>query len=498
MSNGISFMDKPNEKSIAIGDLRITPYTLERVLDARVEQRINEHATLYVKGLLSETPGDSYAEIPTEGKTVSLSFADASGIEYMLFQGIIDRVRIQAHRNTYHIEIHANSYSALLDVKKKSRSFQDKGESYIAMAQQIVNAYPSGGILDKTTASTAKNKFIMQHMETDWEFLIRMASHFNTGIVCNPHYDAPNLYFGIPKTQKLTLDISSYSVEKDLKQYKVLSENGVAGLSERDIMRYEVETERVAGIGTEITLGHTPLYVSAITSFISGGLLVNQLVLMPENGLSQAYIPHKEVVGASYSGHIAEIRNDQVQVTLETDEGHDPGSPCWFQYSTLYSSSDGSGFYCMPEMGDTVRVYFPDGEDDHAYAISSVHEQVDPEAMQKSGSSSSSCSGFTGDYSGLRDDPNVKSLKNKDGKEIRLTPEGIYLIADGAVVTLTDDGVTILCDNDITLKSEKNIIMSAVEDVCIVGVEEVGISSESAAIVMTDDVEIVGQEVKAN
>lgn len=44
----------------------------------------------------------------------------------------------------------------------------------------------------------------------------------------------------------------------------------------------------------------------------------------------------------------------------------------WFEYSTAYSSSDQSGWYCMPEVGDTVRVFFPSGNEGQAFAASST------------------------------------------------------------------------------------------------------------------------------
>ena len=158
----------------------------------------------------------------------------------------------------------------------------------------------------------------------------------------------------------------------------------------------------------------------------------------------------------------------------------------------------------MPEIGDHVRIYFPDGIEEHSYAISSVHEEVDP-ALQQGAPQSPECQASAsgsggGGYSGQRDDPSVKSLRNKDGKEIRLTPDGIYIMADGTTITLTDDGgVSIVSDQNIEFKSDKSIVLCAEEDVKVIGLTGVDVScNETASMKIKEDVEITGQEVKSN
>ena len=42
---------------------------------------------------------------------------------------------------------------------------------------------------------------------------------------------------------------------------------------------------------------------------------------------------------------------------VDIDSEYDGAGNVWLPYSTAYSSSDGSGFYCMPAEGDQV-VFF--------------------------------------------------------------------------------------------------------------------------------------------
>ena len=94
----------------------------------------------------------------------------------------------------------------------------------------------------------------------------------------------------------------------------------------------------------------------------------------------------------------------------------------------------------------------------------------------------------------------MKSLRNPSGKEIRLTPDGIYIISNGTTITLTDeDGVSVVSDQNIEFKSDKNIIIGAEQDVSIVGLSGVDLNCKDiAAVKINDNVEVIGQEVKAN
>lgn len=366
-------------------------------------------------------------------------------------------------------------------------------------------------VKDVATRGADIEQLIVQYNETDWEFLKRLASHFYTGLVNDVHFAYPRCYFGIPSHRKLSLNSVHYSVKKNAGKYLKLSKSGISGLREQDFIYYQVETDLPVNIGDEVQFQGQTLYVYQIKGYMEKGTFIHNLILTTKNGMSQSYQWNERITGASLSANIVEVQNDRVKVSIEVDEvsGHSPGELCFFPYSTVYSSQDGSGWYCMPEIGDHVRIYFPDGTEEHSYAISSVHEGVDLSLQKNKGNAPSSAAGGTssssggsgsGDYSGQRDDPSVKSLRNQDGKEIRLTPSGIYIIADGTTITLTDDGgVSIVSDQNIEFKSDKSIILSAEEDVNISGLTSVDLScNETASIKMKENVEVIGQEVKSN
>lgn len=487
------------EHTISFQNLEVSPYVVEQLLDVRVEHQINEHSTFYFKALLPEEKKDSYVKNSSQGCNVCLSLKD-DGEQDILFQGMVQDIKVEVIQGSYYIEVYAISYSYLLDVEKKSRSFQNKKMSYNELVQQVALDCADARVKDVVTNGVDIGQLIVQYKETNWEFLKRLASHFHTGLVNDVHFDSPKCYFGIPQKEEHTLEISQYHVKKNLGRYLKLSKSGIDELREQDFIYYQVETYLPVNIGDKVQFQGQTLYVYQIKGHMEKGIFVYYLTLTTKNGMCQPFQWNEGIAGGSLNAKVVEIHNDEVKVSLEIDEisGHAPGKLCLFPYSTIYSSQDGSGWYCMPEIGDCVRIYFPDGKEEHGYAISSVHQEMDLSMQQSDDMGSSSGSGE--DYSGQRDDPNVKSIRNKDGKEIRLTPGGIYIIADGTTISLTDDGgISILSDQNIELKSDQSIILSAEGDVNIIGQTGIDINcNETASIKMQENVEVIGQEVKAN
>ena len=92
----------------------------------------------------------------------------------------------------------------------------------------------------------------------------------------------------------------------------------------------------------------------------------------------------------------------RICISLEADENQAECGRTWFDFSTPYSSYDGAGFYCMPEIGDTVRLYFPTCDEKKACGFSAVNREE-------------------------RQNPEIKYLMNKEGKQLILAPDYIRL-----------------------------------------------------------------------
>ena len=123
----------------------------------------------------------------------------------------------------------------------------------------------------------------------------------------------------------------------------------------------------------------------------------------------------------------------------------------WFPYSTLSASSDGSGWYCMPEVGDDVRIYFPSKAESEAIALSAVSNYDAPQSGEDRMS-----------------DPDNRYLRTKSGQELALAPGYIKLSCGKAA-----SAVTIQTDGKVKIQSQSMVKAMAQEEIAIHAEEQV-------------------------
>lgn len=166
-----------------------------------------------------------------------------------------------------------------------------------------------------------------------------------------------------------------------------------------------------------------------------------------------------------------------MQISLDIDRGSSTAGAMWFPYSTVYSSPDGSGWYVMPEVGDQVRLYFPDEVEQHAFVASSVDlSSSDPVK---------------------RGDPSVKSISTKYGKQLVFTPGAVEVIShDKLLMRLTDEGgIEIISDKKIVLKAEEDIELTSGTKILMEGMNGIQFKQGGAELNIMDDVKLSGGKV---
>ena len=166
-----------------------------------------------------------------------------------------------------------------------------------------------------------------------------------------------------------------------------------------------------------------------------------------------------------------------MKISISEDENKENTGERWFPFSTVYSSSDGAGWYCMPEAGDKIRLYLPSYNEADAYVCSAVHEN---------------------DEEGIRTNPEFKIWRNKYGKEIRLTPDSILLTNNkGNSVELSDKrGIQIKSSGSMYLKAGGRMQISSEN----AGIEmsassRIRIQQGEAEMLLQDGVQVTGAKV---
>jgi phage baseplate assembly protein gpV len=454
-------------------DIIVSPYKFDRILELKVTKELNEHGKLYISGIIPEEKVDEYVENADDSEQVEVFIKDGDN-PITLFQGVITNLAVQASNNVRSMTVEALSTTFLMDIKKKNRSFQKSGDTYSSIFKKITSVYSNSQGLDEASNGKTTGGLLVQYKETDWEFIKRLASHFNAPLVPATAAKGLKYYIGVPDLgEGCTLEEFNYSIKKDLKGYKIKSENDIEGLDEKNLISYEITTNKILELCSTVQFKQRNLYVFKAETEMEDGILLSKYTLRDKKGLSRRKIYNSLLIGVSLFGHVEAVSKDMVKVKLEIDGGQSSGE-LWFPYSTVYSSPDGSGWYCMPEIGDKVRLYLPDENEKNAFVASSV----DVESSQRS-------------------DPSVKRISTKYGKEIVFKPGAVEIVGSGQMLMrLTDDGgIEVNSDKGITLSAGDDIEINGGGKVVIQGEEGVDLKQASTKINIKDNVNLSGGKV---
>ncbi len=468
---------------VACNNIQIAPFQLKELVELKMERGINRHATLYFTGVVPEELKDSYIDKTKCETQLEVSLVN-NGENTPLFKGIALSVEIRAVRNVYYIEVEAVSNTYILDVELKSRSFQNKGMSYGELVKKVISDYPGTDFMDVASDGKSIEKFTMQYQETDWEFLKRMASRFNTGLVADSISEKPKFYFGVnKKASNKALEEYHYSVRKKVSDFRISSENYIKEIDENDFIYYEVETGEFIDIGSEVDFKGRSLFVCESFTWMEDGILRHRYTLASEKGLSQNNIYNDKIIGLSIEGEVIEVAKDNLKVHLEIDKEQDKGGAWWFPYSTGYTAEGSSGWYCMPELKDHVLVHFPDNKEENGVSISSVRKDSEKAENNKV------------------DNPDVKYFRTKSGKELMFSPEEILISAkDGEIfIKLNDkDGIQIFSTKPVKITTKEDLVMVADKNVVMTAKDNINLKCKESTLIMDGSVSIKGKEVKTN
>ncbi|MCY6355870.1 late control protein D, partial [Clostridium sp. ZS2-4] len=142
----------------AVHALRVkSPYQLLKIENIEIENKPNEHGYLYLKCLIDESVNFQaainastndkiwvYEEIEYESSynesTVDINVVNESKSK-IIFNGIVQNIRTSHVNGIYYLEIQALTSSFELDIKEKSRSFQNVNMTYDEVIGTILKDY---------------------------------------------------------------------------------------------------------------------------------------------------------------------------------------------------------------------------------------------------------------------------------------------------------------------------------------------------------------------
>lgn len=427
--------------------INISPFELQSIIKISGVQNFNEHSYVDVSGYIDADKEDKYVKlISSEELWGNLECEDESGKSKIFFTGIVTRFRITVKNGVKVLSFRLTSGTYLMDLVPHIRTFQKEDYSYKSILELIMKNYSQGRCIFAKGGEEKPNKLVAQYEETDWVFSKRIASRLHAALIPDVTVTGSKFYVGsTSKSAQESIVTNEYQYRKDIKEFLYKSKNGLDEIKESDIGTYTISLRTIYKLGSKLNLNGETLIIYRIESEYVGNELIHTYYLRKEKGVQEVASYNFKMVGVSLNGKITGVERDTVKVSLSEDENAAKSGERWFPFSTVYSSPDGTGWYCMPENGDDVRLYIPNEKEENAYVISAVHAP--------SGDSES------------RSDPNNKSLKNKQGKEVVLRPDSVEMTNNnGMSIKISDsEGIIIDSDKEVKIKSKQDISMTSME-----------------------------------
>lgn len=433
----------------SLHDVEVVGLGLGKILECEIESRIGEHSALSLHALVDDE--EFLYGMPDCGE-IEVVLRDGDTTE-SLFSGIVTAVSMKEDGRVKTAWIEGKSRSWLLDREKHSRSFQDRSMGYRALVEEVLSGYKGQydeGSLLYVPADREIGAPIVQYEETDWAFLKRVLSREGIALTPDSRGEGKGIFAGVPCIESGDVPFRIVGAEKDMGSYYALKACG-RSVHSAEFTKYRIASEHLLGIFARVEIEGRPYSVYSYRYSFAGHEMEGLYGLQNPEGLTVAPSYPMQLIGAAMAGKITEVSGTKVRAALKIDGGHTERAVHWFPYSTMSASPDGSGWYCMPEIGDSVMVYFPSKHEEEAVALSAVSSYVAPK--------------------GGRDrmaDPNSRYLRNRFGQELMLCPEYVRLSCDGEAsqVTVLDSGrIDIAAQDKVTVEAQEAIYLHAEESV---------------------------------
>lgn len=457
--------------TITYENINIAGVPFSQLRELEIRHAPNQHGTAKLTGLIPYQDALEFVHRVDEAFAIDIT-TSAQGQPRQLFYGLITQLSHEKQNDFALVTVEAKTTSVILDVAPMNKTFQRTTMTYGELLSKLVG---SRGTVTVTVTDKPTGAFIIQCNETDWQFIVRMASAFGVPACANITAKKPYIYVGPPPVSKTReLKTVEYHSEKSVSAYNTFSAMQTGAMAD-DFAGDWLTSFDYAYIGDQLNLNGKMLYIKAVRASLKDGNLVCEYGVGRKTGFVAPAISNTQASGKMMTGIVQAVERDKVQVFFNSiDQAYDGGGDWWFPYSTAYSSQDGSGWYSMPAVGDEVRIFFPSGSEKDAFAASSIQKTPGAKVTDKI-------------WSG----PN--------GKKILLTEEGLMIIGrEGKLfIGLTDEkGIEIISDKNITITSAGNVNIQAGNTINLQAENHILLGTESAYVdIRKEGITMTGENI---
>ena len=460
--------------------IQIEPFAYIALQKLTISQSINQHGEAKVIMRIKDEWKEAYLGTlmkPTWVRIMGKGEEEGEGATYtVLFNGLVTDFAFGQNGYETILELQLNSGTILMDRQKHFRVFQNEEADCMKLYQGLTLAYPKGQVKAAEEKEEKTKGVLIQYQETDWQFLKRLASRTGRYLVPMNQRKGCGYTLGLPTGRERKMETQRIRQQLNMGDYLTKQENGLASLSSSDMVELILNSREIYQLGDRLSWQGKEYCIYQIETAYDGAECVHSYYLKTKAALQVVAAHHEGIGGASFSATITNVQKDKVQVEIEGDEWKSADGKKWFLYSTVYSSPDGTGWYCMPEIGDSVRLYVPEREED-SFILSAVHKETDAS----------------------RQNPDYKSFKTRYGKELLFTPDTILFTNNqGMLVEMNDsEGISIISDKDVLIEAaDKLTIASEAGSLLVAAEEALQVKQGGTSMTLSEDISFTGGEFR--
>ena len=351
-----------------------------------LNENINEHQKLEMQLEMDEEQRKNLERIiEKENVEIEIELSGSNqNVRRKIFCGIVDYFEILDY-GSYgcRILMKAFSKSVIFDRKneKKYRVFQDTSLMFSDIINEINKDYADKKLEIKYSDIAKKQigNLVVQFDETDWEFLVRLASQLKTGMFV---IEQGIILFGIVEMGEIKKEnkyFSDYSLVRDYKNlyYKVQS-NKVINLGDT------VFISKNTGENDKDSSGNKGNFSVLKTRIFLKDFILKSEFLATDMSSYHIFRKYNEKIkGCRIEANVERVFEDGGIAKMEVrfaeglkkivqersnEESNDKAYDDYgikrfpLSYQTFYSQTN-TGFFCTPEVNDTVEVYFPNEDE---------------------------------------------------------------------------------------------------------------------------------------
>ncbi len=446
--------------------------------DITIHQKINEHTTIKLTAMVSEQSALKY-ETELLSKQAIKIIQKTEEQDIVHFGGMIQCLTVERKNGIYYIHIDGVSLTKYIDIKKQNVSYQNENSTYQDIIDKAIQEYNFPGmtyIWTEQSRSKKVGRFLLQFQETDWEFIKRVASIENLGLIPNMTGKQTQFFIGLPKgREEKIVPYCKHKVHRLLeKAEKEVVNNKVNTIWQGDYIQYELYdiTEHYE-LGDVVRFQDMQYIVieKISTLFKKDGILRNNYVIQQKKGIAFPRLYNNALRGNSLTGTVIDVKRNFTKLHLHIDEEQqDIATAFWFPQPQCFTAGSDSGFCIMPERGDTMRLHFPTKDETEHYIIcsdngdfSKLLSSLNASKGGKQPEKTAKVSGSNAPYEKFLTTPGQKGMLLNDGMVKYHTTGDISVIQmeDGKGISISSDGNIELLANNINLKAGAKLNITA-------------------------------------